>query len=61
MQVKIQDQPSQILQDETILEYSNFIEEQYIFHLKETLEPPIIASSTDIQAKQRTKPEDIEL
>lgn len=53
------DQPSQILNNGTILEYADFVEGQYVFRLKVILELPAIPNLAD--TKKEAKPGDIEL
>ena len=57
--LKTTDQPSQILHDEAILGYADFIDGQYVFWLKDNPKLPAIANSAD--TKGETKSADIEL
>lgn len=59
MQLKTTDQLSHILHDKIILKYADFINGQYIFPLKNNLEPPVIVNLADI--KREIKSIDIKL
>ena len=59
MWLQTTDQPSEILHDETILGYADSIDGQYVFWLKDDLEPPVIANIA--KTKRVAIPADIEL
>lgn len=50
-----------ILYNKPILEYTNFINGQYVFRLKKTIKFLAIANLTNIQPKNKTKPANIKL